>query len=159
MHWFLPFFPTLLLLKQFASAITFYYNSKMMTEQQPDYFLHFHLKIAQLLLHQPSKHRCQWTQAHIQKNSITTSFSVVLSGTRKLNKSRSQKSSKFLWYDFCAIVSFCFVSTLCQKFYCCDIWAADEGFHPRSTLFVSEVVKKTMKNQNINERFRGKHTS
>lgn len=59
MHWFLPFFLTLVLLKQFAFAITFYYNSKTITKEEPDDFLHFHLKIAQLLVHKPSKHRCQ----------------------------------------------------------------------------------------------------
>lgn len=53
MHWFLPFFLTLVLLKQFAFAIILYYNSKMRTKKWPNYFLHFHLKIAQLLLDKP----------------------------------------------------------------------------------------------------------
>lgn len=82
MHRFLPLFPMLVLLKQFAFAITFYYNSKT-TKELPDYFLHFHLRIAQLLLRKPSKQMSMNPRPY-PKNSIIIclTLSFMLSGNK-----------------------------------------------------------------------------
>lgn len=82
MYRFLPLFLTLVLLKQFAFAITFYYNSKT-TKELPDYFLHFHLRIAQLLLRKLSKQMSMNPRPY-PKNSIIIclTLSFMLSGNK-----------------------------------------------------------------------------
>lgn len=164
MHRFLPLFPTLVLLKQFAFAITFYYNSKT-TKELPDYFLHFHLRIAQLLLRKPSKQMSMNPRPY-PKNSIIIclTLSFMLSGNKISQRNFTSLFFFFFSIDFYTVAGYRFVSNRCQdKFYCCDVWPADEGLAPRFSLVCLRSHKQNLKKikmyHDSNERLSAKHSS